>query len=93
MKVSLFEYCDWNTKAIGVSIGFLDLYFSYDTIIAFRFPGYGLVVRENDWSTTTGRHLNSIPHYKTERISGEQFEISLSEVLEKINFQQETEEK
>jgi hypothetical protein len=41
-----------------VSIGNVDLYFSYETIVGFRAPGYGLVVCENSWGSTTGKHLN-----------------------------------
>ena len=35
-------------------------YKSYSTIVAFKAPGHQLVVRENDWATTTGKHLNWI---------------------------------
>ena len=35
----------------------MELYYSYKTLVAFRYNGR-LVVRENDWSTTTGKHLN-----------------------------------
>ena len=42
-----------------VTIGNKDVYFSYETIIAFRADGR-LYVHANDWSNTTGRHLNDI---------------------------------
>lgn len=35
-------------------------YKSYSTIVAFEYPGHQLVVRDNVWSTTTGKHLNWI---------------------------------
>ena len=35
------------------------VYFSYDTPVAVTWPG-GRLVSENDWGTTTGRHLNWI---------------------------------
>ena len=35
-------------------------YFSYDTLVAFHHTNSGLVVRENIWGNTTGRHLNDI---------------------------------
>ncbi len=38
-------------------MGDLDIYFSYRTAVAFRLPGVGLVVRQNDWGATTGKHL------------------------------------
>jgi len=42
-----------------VSTGGVDLYFSYETVVAFN-AGEGLVVSENVWSGTTGKHLNGI---------------------------------
>lgn len=43
-----------------VSIGLIDYYFSYETCVAARLPGMGLVVSQNVWSKTTGKHLNTI---------------------------------
>ena len=51
-----------------VIIGKTVIYFSYETPIAFRHPFTGLVVSENDWSVTTGKHLNSINPEKTSRV-------------------------
>lgn len=36
------------------------LYFSYETCIAYHLEGKGLVLSENVWSTTTGKHLGII---------------------------------
>lgn len=55
----LTDYCDWNTDAKCVSVGGVDLYFSYQTVVAFRKAGV-LTVSENVWSRTTGKHLNAI---------------------------------
>ena len=38
----------------------IDVYFSYKTPVAFETIETGLVVRENDWGPTTGKHLNWI---------------------------------
>ena len=54
----------------------IDIYFSYKTPVAFN-AGKGLVVRQNDWSSTTGKHLNWIDgggDAKKKRISGDEFE-------------------
>lgn len=52
----------------------IQVYFSYKIPIAFR-AGSRLVVRENDWSNTTGRHLNTIDGGdKSSRVSGKEFE-------------------
>jgi len=36
------------------------LWYSYDTVVAFRVSGQDKVVSENVWGTTTGKHLNWI---------------------------------
>jgi len=75
-----------NTTTIG--IGDKRIYFSYKTPIAFYTPSghecAGLIVRQNDWSTTTGKHLNAIDGgNKAARIPGPQFEQLLSETFDK----------
>lgn len=60
-----------------VSLGHLDIWFSYETPIAYR-EGWGpTVVRKNEWSNTTGRHLAFIDggtvEAKNERIPGDVF--------------------
>ncbi len=60
-----------------VTIRGLTVYFSYNTPVAF-IGGNGLIIRENDWSTTTGRHLNWIDPDKNKRIPGDKFEELLS---------------
>lgn len=59
-----------------------DYYFSYKTLVAFRSPQTGLVCRENDWNTTTGKHLNWIqPDHKV-RVNRDTF----FKELEKLNL-------
>jgi hypothetical protein len=57
-----------------MQIGPLTVWFSYKTPVAFQVDGKSLVIRQNDWSATTGKHLNKIDHDKSKRISGEKFE-------------------
>jgi hypothetical protein len=54
----------------------IKVWFSYETPIAFQvFDGAGKqFIRENDWSNTTGKHLNYIDPDKSNRISGIEFE-------------------
>ena len=80
------EYSSYNhgVNSLMVEIGDLILYFSYQTVIAFRAPLNGLVVSENAWSTTTGKHLNWIDggkENKKERLPRVKFETKLYEVL------------
>jgi len=76
-KISSYgQYSSGNYGAhcLLVTIGDCDLYFSYQTLVAFCHPTTGLVVRENDWGPTTGKHLNWIDGgNKKKRISGEEF--------------------
>ena len=59
-----------------------EIFYSYKTPVAFRDKKGGLHVRVNDWSTTTGKHLNSIDGgckvAKKGRIDGETFERMLA---------------
>ena len=63
-----------------VNIGTVMVWFSYDTPIACRASGER-VVRENIWSTTTGKHLNAIDggtkEAKAERVSSAEFDRAL----------------
>lgn len=64
-----------------VIAGSLTVWFSYETPIAFR-DGYGapVIMRENDWQTTTGRHLNYVSS-TADRISGDEFTKLYTDVL------------
>tara|TARA_R110002096_G_C14179312_1_gene686728 strand:+ start:90 stop:371 length:282 start_codon:yes stop_codon:yes gene_type:complete len=68
-------------KLSELRIGDSVIWFSYETPIAFK-RGIQEFTRVNDWSSTTGRHLNSIdggsPSAKARRISGDEFLKKLS---------------
>ncbi len=64
-----------------VTVNGLQIVFSYETPVAFS-QGFGYwIVRENDWSKTTGKLLNKYEPEKKKRITGEEFEKQLDEVL------------
>ncbi len=65
---------NYGAHALVMEIGPLTVWFSYKTPIAFQIDGKPRVIRRNDWSATTGKHLNRIDSDKSKRISGEQFE-------------------
>ncbi len=73
-------YCPKSGNNTLVTVGDLRVYFSYSTPIAFRQNG-DLVIRKNEWSTTTGKHLNAISEDKSLRISGEKFAEKYAEAL------------
>lgn len=69
-----------------VDLGGLMLWYSYETVIAFRYKGV-TKVRKNDWSTTTGRHLNAIDNgNKKARIDGVTFQEELRKVTTELGL-------
>ena len=71
-----------NANTTKITQGGLTLYYSYDTVIAFTVNGV-LTMRENDWSTTTGKHMNWLDPDKKMRITGEKFEKRLKKAYRK----------
>lgn len=65
---------NYGAHCLKFTVGELEVWFSYRTPVAFRHPSTGLCVRQNDWGTTTGKHLNLIQPDKKQRITGAQFE-------------------
>ena len=79
----MIEILEQGPNTLTIGIGDKRIYFSHKTPIAFYAPGYyGLVVRENDWSTTTGKHLNAIDgggkEAKANRLRSSSFESALA---------------
>lgn len=84
------NYGDYSSDNYGahsllVSFPNFELFYSYQTIVAYReFGGDGLVVSQNDWGTTTGKHLNWIDDGdKGSRIPYEEFKTKLNAMLER----------
>ncbi len=78
MATSLPQLTIYAVNRADVTIGDLTISFSYRTPIAFDHPGLGLVVSENCWSTTTGKHLNQIDEGdKKGRLPRDRFEAAL----------------
>ena len=57
-----------------------DYYFSYNTLVAFRGNKTGLVVMENYWGPTTGKHLNWINRDHSMRVDSDKFDELLAQV-------------
>src|SRR5438045_3544996 len=77
-----YSSSNYGAHALQVRVGNATVYFSYETPVAFRIGSGPLVVRENDWSTTTGKHLNAIDGGdKKSRVSGAKFERLYSEAI------------
>ena len=56
MLPTVYHYAN---NFVRVSVGPVTVWFSYTTPIAFTVGGER-VVRQNEWSTTTGKHLSQI---------------------------------
>ena len=80
MEIAKFDtYGNYSSNNYGAnSLVFTDangnrFWFSYKTLMAFDINGT-FVIRQNDWATTTGKHLNWIDDDKSKRVDGEEFE-------------------
>jgi hypothetical protein len=69
-----YSSTNYGAHCLKVDLPQADFYFSYDTLVAFYTHKTGLVCRQNDWSTTTGKHLNIICPNKKERVPAEKFQ-------------------
>ena len=73
--------CTW------VEFGQITLYYSYETIVGFsEYPNSKLVLCENIWGTTTGKHLNWIDSDKSKRLPRSEFVRELEKVLVKYDY-------
>ena len=77
-----------NNNFSKVNIGRAIFWFSYKTCIAFDTPSSGLVCSENNWSTTTGKHLNLVQPEKKNRIPYKEFEQQLEKVISGANLRE-----
>ncbi len=77
-----YSSSNYGANSIYIDVGSLRLYFSYDTVVAFREAAeYSKVVSENIWGPTTGKHLNWIEPDHSARLDRNEFEKQLQEVL------------
>jgi len=92
MLPSISNYGNYSSDNYGahtlvVSMLGIDVYFSYTTPVAFRTLETGLVVSENVWSRTTGKHLDWIDGGRKERVPHEEFQRLWKEHVEdRVHF-------
>jgi hypothetical protein len=65
---------DRDNQATRFYFGFVLFGFPYETAIAFQFEGRPMVVAENMWSRTTGKHLNAIDPTNNNRVDYQTFQ-------------------
>ena len=78
-----YDSDNYGSHTLKVDMGNFNLYYSYETIVAYSDVKDGLVCIENSWDTTTGKHLNWIEPNKKLRKSGEEFDAMLKEMLKR----------
>ena len=84
-----YSSSNYGAHSLRVTVGQLDVYFSYNTPVAYSTDHDGLVCRENDWGPTTGKHLNAIDPNKKNRIPGAEFEQRLQAEMVRLGLVQE----
>lgn len=72
---------NYGAHTLKVDMGTFELYYSYETIVAYYDSQDGLVCSVNQWGTTTGKHLNFIEPNKKNRVEVDVFEAMLQEML------------
>lgn len=72
---------NYGVNALRVDLGTIDLYYSYQTIVAYSDSQDGLVCSVNAWGVTTGKHLNWIQSDKSRRVERGKFESMLESAL------------
>ena len=78
--VRLQKASNRNTRTHWLCIGEMDVLFSYETPVAFRY-GSKVLRRENDWGPTTGRHFKEGGADGWPCVSGDQFERVLEDTF------------
>lgn len=84
--MKLFKLKDNLTR---VDLGKLRLWFSYETIIALQTQNNDVIISENIWSKTTGRHINIIKEgYKHLQVDTKTFQEQVDKLKERlyVNF-------
>ena len=73
---------NYGVNSLRVVLKTLILYYSYETIIAYEDNQDGLIVHQNVWGVTTGKHLNWIDSgNKKSRLDGCKFDEMLQATL------------
>lgn len=84
MKTEQIEFRNENQNSAknfnSFMVGNTRFYISYETLVAFTHPTQGLIVMENYWGPTTGKHLNWLYVDKKDRKTSEEFNKLLKDV-------------
>jgi len=72
-----------STNLTKFSLGNLDIFFSYQTAVAFEDGQGNIVASQNKWSMTTGKHIGQISKDVSDRIPYDQFTKELERAIAK----------
>lgn len=88
MSISLSHYTTNDSpNALELSLmGWVVIWFSYETVVAFESPWTGRVVSENVWSRTTGKHLNAICSNHAHRVDHTTFQALYDEFERRLQL-------
>jgi len=70
-----------NCVAIKTNLGYVDLYFSYKTLVAVNNK-----VSVNDWGNTTGKLLNELEADKSKRVPHEEVLKEMEKALKELFY-------
>lgn len=76
-----YDSGNYGAHTLVVTTNGIDVWYSYHTIIAFYTAKHGMVISENQWSVTTGKHLNWINQDKSLRVPAYQFNDLLADAM------------
>ena len=74
---------NYGVNTLSVELETLTVYYSYKTIVAYRDREDGLIVSQNMWSVTTGKHLNWIEPKHSKRKDSITFDLMLERALKR----------
>jgi hypothetical protein len=79
-----YSSSNYGVNTLRVELGTITLYYSYKTIVAYSDIQDGLIVHENIWGVTTGKHLNWLDNGdKANRKDSNVFDEMLQKALER----------
>lgn len=74
---------NYGAHSLLVDLGEIEFYYSYETIVAYKDAKDNLVVSENVWGVTTGKHLNWINDNKKQRVNNTEFREMLRRAIDR----------
>jgi hypothetical protein len=78
-----YDSDNYGVNSLQVQFDSFTLFYSYQTIIAYKDNQDGFVMCKNSWGTTTGKHMNWLDEDHSKRIDGNLFEQKLKDMLER----------